>query len=53
MSGRNVATIFNQVTRQDQQYRINFDGTSLSNGIYIYRLTSPNEVLVDKFIIAR
>ena len=53
MNGRNVKTLFNQVAEVGQSYRLNFDGSSLPNGIYIYRLTSSNEIIIDKFIIAK
>ena len=53
MSGRSVASLYNAVTEMGVEYRINFDGSSLPNGIYVYRLTSGNELLIDKFMIAR
>jgi hypothetical protein len=53
LSGRNVATLFNQIAQEGQSYRLYFDGSGLPNGIYIYRLTTENEVIVEKFIIAK
>jgi hypothetical protein len=53
MNGRNISTLFNQVANAGQEYRIDFDGTFLPNGVYIYRLTTENEVVVEKFMIAR
>lgn len=53
MSGRNIATLFNSRADQDKEYRLSFDGTYLPNGIYIYRLTTQNETLIEKFVIAR
>jgi len=53
MNGRNVSTLFNQVANAGQEYRIDFDGSALPNGVYIYRLTTENEVVVEKFMIAR
>ncbi len=53
MNGRNISTIFNQVANGGQEYRVNFEGTFLPNGVYIYRLTTGNEVIVEKFMIAR
>ena len=53
MSGRNVATIFNAEAQEGVEYRLNFDGGSLPNGVYIYRLTTENESIIDKFMIAR
>jgi hypothetical protein len=53
MSGRKIADLFNGVTVKDTEYRLEFNGASLPNGVYIYRLTSKDEVIVEKFMIAR
>jgi hypothetical protein len=53
MSGRKVTELFRQVAQGGETYRVDFDGTGLPNGVYIYRLTTGSEVLVEKFIIAR
>jgi len=41
------------VTESDIEYRLEFDGAGLPNGIYIYRLTTESETITDKFMIAR
>ncbi len=53
LSGRNIATLFNQEAQAGQEYRLNFDGTYLPNGIYIYRLTTGNEIIIEKMMIAK
>lgn len=53
MNGRMIEQLFNQVTTPDQTYTLRFDGSALPNGVYIYRLTTDREVLIDKFIISR
>ncbi|NEN24036.1 T9SS type A sorting domain-containing protein [Cryomorpha ignava] len=53
MNGKNIATLFNTVADQGQEYRIYFNGSSLPNGIYVYKLTTQNEVVISKFMIAR
>ncbi len=53
MSGRMVERLFNQVTTPDQEYRLEFNGGNLPNGVYLYRLTTDSEVIVEKFMIAR
>ncbi len=53
MNGRNVATLFNQVANANQEYRLDFDGNRLPNGVYIYRMTTNNETIIDKFMIAK
>jgi hypothetical protein len=53
MSGRMVQRLFNQVTAPGQEYRLEFNGDNLPNGVYLYRLTTDTNVIVDKFMIAR
>lgn len=53
MNGRNVATLFNEVANAKQEYRLNFNGNNLPNGVYIYRMTTNNETIIDKFMIAK
>ncbi len=52
MSGRKVAELFRQNAQAGVQYRVEFDGSGLPNGVYVYRLSSSNEVIVQKFMIA-
>jgi len=53
LSGRLVEQIFNQVTVPGQPYRLQFDGSGLPNGVYLYRLTTESETITEKFMIAR
>ncbi|MEM9050828.1 MAG: T9SS type A sorting domain-containing protein [Bacteroidota bacterium] len=53
MSGRLVDALFTGTAIPDADYRFEFDGSSLPNGVYLYRLTTENEVLNEKFMIAR
>ncbi len=53
MSGRKVTELFRQVAQADAQYRLEFDGLGLPNGVYIYRLTTSHEVVIAKFMIAK
>ncbi len=53
MNGRNVTTLFNQVAQEGQEYRLNFDGAALPNGVYIYRLTTMDTTIMEKFMIAK
>ncbi len=53
MSGRLVDAIFTGVAQPNNEYRFEFDGSSLPNGVYIYRLTTENEVVNNKFVIAK
>ncbi len=53
MNGRMVKALFNQEAEAGVEYRLDFNGTNLPNGVYIYRMTTENEVIVDKFMIAK
>ncbi len=53
MSGRMISRLFNEMTQPEQEYRLEFNGAGLPNGVYIYRLTTDSEVIVSKFMIAR
>lgn len=53
MSGRMLSRLFDQTTNADQEYRLQFNGSALPNGVYMYRLTTPSEVIIEKFMIAR
>jgi hypothetical protein len=53
MNGRLVETLFNQEAQGGMEYRFEFNGTSLPNGIYVTKLTTENETVIDKLMIAR
>ncbi|MCZ4409762.1 T9SS type A sorting domain-containing protein [Cryomorphaceae bacterium 1068] len=53
MSGRLVDGLFAGNAQAGNDYRFEFDGSNLPNGVYIYRLTTENEVVNDKFMIAK
>lgn len=53
VNGRNVSTLFNQVANANQEYRVDFNGSDLPEGVYIYRMTTNNETIINKFMIAR
>lgn len=52
-SGRFITSIHNAEAIKDTPYRFEFSGGHLPNGIYLYRLTTETEVIIDKFMIAR
>ncbi len=53
MSGRVVDALFTGMAQPNNEYRFEFDGSNLPNGVYIYRLTTENNVVNEKFMIAR
>jgi hypothetical protein len=53
MNGRTIAAVFSGMAQPNNEYRFEFDGSDLPNGVYIYRLTTENEIVNEKFMIAR
>ena len=53
MKGRLVEGLFSGVAEAGVEYRIDFDGLRLPNGVYMYRLTTDSETIIKKFIIVR
>lgn len=53
INGRLVRSLFNSVADEGMDYRLEFDGSHLPNGVYLYRLTTNKEVVTEKFMIAR
>ncbi len=51
MNGRVVTSILNQEVVADTPYQLNFDVSNLTNGIYIYKLTTNTGVTIDKIIV--
>jgi hypothetical protein len=50
--GREVATLVDEV-KEPGEYQVQFDGSNLASGIYLYRLQSPSGSLVRKMILIR
>jgi hypothetical protein len=53
MNGRLLHALFNATAEEGIDYRFEFDGSHLPNGIYLYRLTTGSEVEVARFMIAK
>jgi len=53
MNGVLVETIFHQNAHGNQEYRVEFDGSNLPHGLYIVKLTSKNEVAINRVMIHR
>jgi len=51
--GQKVATLINDETRSAGRHTISFDGSSLSSGIYIYRLVTPQESLTKRMTLIK
>ncbi len=52
LSGRLIRSLYNANAEAERDYRFQFDASHLPNGVYLYRLTTAKEVVVDKFILA-
>lgn len=51
--GRTISTAFNKEINTGQQYDIDFDGSNLPTGVYVYKLTIGNTTIANKFVISR
>ncbi|HKK37868.1 MAG TPA: T9SS type A sorting domain-containing protein [Cryomorphaceae bacterium] len=53
MNGRLIEEVYSGAAQASVPYRFDFDGSDLSQGVYIYRLTTANEVINEKFMISK
>lgn len=53
LSGKLVQRIYQGYVGAGQEMRFQFDGSVLPNGVYLYRLTTAQEVVIEKLMIAR
>jgi hypothetical protein len=53
MNGRSVETLFNQDVQAGNTYRLDFEGASLPNGIYVVKFVTESETVIEKIMIAR
>jgi myo-inositol-hexaphosphate 3-phosphohydrolase len=51
LSGKLIQTLFNGSVNENQEYKVEFDGSALSNGIYIYKMTTNGVVFTGKMIL--
>jgi hypothetical protein len=50
--GAKIATLVNQ-NQTAGTYKVDFDGSKLSSGMYIYQLSTPNQVLTKKMMLLK
>jgi len=53
MNGRLIEGLFSGIAEAGVEYRFDFDGISLPNGLYLYRFSTQRETIINKFMIAR
>jgi hypothetical protein len=51
--GRAVATLFNDFAEPGQFYTLRLDGTTLSTGMYFYKLQSGTSVIIRKMTLVK
>jgi hypothetical protein len=51
LSGKLVQSLYNGDVNMNQEYTVEFDGSTLSKGLYIYKMTTNNEVVTGKMIV--
>lgn len=51
--GQQVATLFNKNAEAGQLYKVNFDASKLSSGIYIYSLQQNNSIITKKMTLIK
>jgi hypothetical protein len=50
--GAKIATLVNQLQTAGS-YKVDFDGSKLASGMYIYQLSTPNQVLTKKMMLLK
>jgi len=53
MLGHEVATLVEGYRNANQSYRVEFDGNSLSSGIYFYTMTFDNQTVSKKMVLVK
>ncbi len=53
MNGRSIEVLYNGMAGPSTEYSFQFNGSSLPTGVYIYRLTTESNVVIEKFMIAK
>jgi hypothetical protein len=51
LTGKLIQTLYNDNVKQNQEYKVEFDGAKLPTGIYIYKLTTNEDVFTGKMIL--
>jgi hypothetical protein len=52
MLGKEIATLVNEV-KPAGTFKVNFDGTAHSTGIYFYTLTAGEQILTGKMLLIK
>jgi len=52
IEGKKIDVLF-EIYKQKGKYTIRYDASNLSTGVYFYKLSSPNEFTIKKFLVIR
>jgi hypothetical protein len=52
LTGKEIANLINEV-KSAGSYSVEFNGANLSSGVYLYKLTSGNEVITKKMTLIK
>jgi hypothetical protein len=53
ISGKCIQTLFNDNVQAGNEYKADFNGDNLNDGIYFYRLTTTDNVIIGKMMLVR
>jgi hypothetical protein len=53
LNGKLIQVLFNGDVAEKQEYNLEFDGSILSTGIYIYKMTTNEEVITGKMVLSK
>jgi len=53
LNGRLIQEIYSGMADPATSYQFDFDGSALSQGVYLYRLTTSSAVINEKFMITK
>jgi len=53
VAGKRIATLFDGFALKNQQYKVDFDGSKLPAGIYMYKMATDKEVLTGKMTMLK
>jgi hypothetical protein len=53
LSGKLIQTLYDADVNKNQEYKVEFDGSALPTGIYIYKMTTTDNVYTGKMILSK
>jgi hypothetical protein len=53
LTGKLIKTVFDKTVNGDQEYKVEFDGSKLPDGLYLYRMTTKSDVYLRKMMLIK